>query len=361
MPGTRAQPSGQGRRGACLLAALLLCSSLLPLHAQDYTPTPGAPGTLDVPPTPKGPPDQAEVQGQGHALTRLAEGYTMLFIGLRCLAAGIVSTVCGKTSFQGKIFGGQMAKPGRWPWQASLRLHGSHICGAVLIDKNWVAGAAHCFQRSHNPRDYNIRLGYTKLSSPTTYSRELSVYKLIVHKDYDKFYRQGSDIVLMQLESPVEFSSHILPACVPDKNTTIPSHKACWASGWGHLREDGEYTEQGDSGGPLVCLLDGSWYLVGLTSWSASCETPIASPSVFARVSYFDNWIKEHKKASPDPEPQGPYRPPPHQRPPSYGARPPPYRPRPPGDGTPWNSDKDQGTIICMALLSSQVLLLQLV
>uniref|UniRef100_A0A8C8UM23 Peptidase S1 domain-containing protein n=1 Tax=Peromyscus maniculatus bairdii TaxID=230844 RepID=A0A8C8UM23_PERMB len=82
------------------------------------------------------------------------------------------------------------------------------------------------------------RQGYTKLSSPTTYSRELSVYKLIVHKDYDKFYRQGSDIVLMQLESPVEFSSHILPACVPDKNTTIPSHKACWASGWGHLRED---------------------------------------------------------------------------------------------------------------------------
>ncbi|XP_076414119.1 serine protease 40-like isoform X3 [Peromyscus maniculatus bairdii] len=223
---------------------------------------------------------------------------------------------------------------------------------------------------------------------------------------------KGSDIVLMQLESPVEFSSHILPACVPDKNTTIPSHKACWASGWGHLREDVRQplpddlhevqlilmdNEQcksffpapspgstrsyyiyddmvcaadydmtksicaGDSGGPLVCLLDGSWYLVGLTSWSASCETPIASPSVFARVSYFDNWIKEHKKASPDPEPQGPYRPPPHQRPPSYGARPPPYRPRPPGDGTPWNSDKDQGTIICMALLSSQVLLLQLV
>lgn len=98
--------------------------------------------------------------------------------------------------------------------------------------------------RSHNPNDYQIRLGYTKLSSPTRYSREMSVYKLIVHKDYDKYYRQGSDIVLMQLESPVEYSSHILPACVPDKNVKLPNEKACWASGWGHTREDGEYTGQ---------------------------------------------------------------------------------------------------------------------
>lgn len=65
----------------------------------------------------------------------------------RCLAAGIVSTVCGKTKFQGKIYGGEIAGAERWPWQASLRLYGRHICGAVLIDKNWVATAAHCFQR----------------------------------------------------------------------------------------------------------------------------------------------------------------------------------------------------------------------
>jgi secreted trypsin-like serine protease len=61
--------------------------------------------------------------------------------------AGIVSTVCGKTRFHGKIFGGQKAEPERWPWQASLLLRGSHICGAALIDKAWVLSAAHCFQR----------------------------------------------------------------------------------------------------------------------------------------------------------------------------------------------------------------------
>ncbi|CAH7225871.1 Prss40 [Phodopus roborovskii] len=315
-----------------------------------------------------------------------------------------LSEICGRTNFQGKIFGGQMAKPERWPWQASLLLYGSHICGAVLIDKNWVVGAAHCFQRSLNPRDYRVRLGYTKMSSPTKYSREMSVYKIIIHKDYNKFHRQGSDIAMMQLRSPVEYSSHILPACVPDENTKFAPNKACWASGWGHLREDvrlplpdnlyeaelilmdneickdffpkpspgdtnsyyiyddmvcaADYKMTksicaGDSGGPFVCLRDGSWYVVGLTSWSLPCETPISSPSVFARVSYFDKWIKEHKKASPDPKPQEPDRPPHRPRP--------PYIPFPPS----WNSDKDQGTFIkpvpCMALLSSRVLLLQLI
>lgn len=116
---------------------------------------------------------------------------------------------------------------------------------------------------------------------------------------------------------------------------------------------------QGDSGGPLVCLLNGSWYLVGLTSWSAPCETPLTSPSVFARVSYFDNWIKEHKKASPDPKPHG-HGPDPNPQ----GPNRPPHHPRPPGVGKPWNSNKGQGVaikpMICTVLLSSWVLLLQL-
>nr|BAE21416.1 unnamed protein product [Mus musculus] len=81
-------------------------------------------------------------------------------------------------------------------------------------------------------------LGYTDLNSPTRYSRTMSVQKVIVHKDYNKFHTQGSDIVLLQLRSSVEYSSHILPACVPEENIKIPKEKACWASGWGYLRED---------------------------------------------------------------------------------------------------------------------------
>ncbi|XP_055463944.1 serine protease 40-like [Psammomys obesus] len=372
MWGARAQKSGSDRSGACLLASLLWLSFL---------------------------PQQTRAANISSA-ANITAAQTALSL----------SQVCGKSKFQGKIFGGQKAGSERWPWQASLRLYGSHICGAVLIDKNWVAGAAHCFQRSHNPNDYQILLGYTKLSSPTKYSRQLSVNKLIVHKDYDKLHRQGSDIVLMQLHSPVEYSSHIFPACVPKKDIQIPENKACWATGWGHLREDVshplpddlhevqltlmendlcksffpppqpgstssyyiyddmlcaadyEMTKSicaGDSGGPLVCSLNGSWYVVGLTSWSASCETPIATPSVFTRVSYFNKWIDDNKKSSPNPSPEWSHKPP--------NKTPGGHKPSPPGGGenTDGTVSENDGVVmkpaVCTALLSSQVLLLQLV
>lgn len=62
MEGTRAQQLSQGWSGACLLAALLICFSLLPLHAQDYMPPQRAPLTVYVWPIPKGP--QAQQNGK---------------------------------------------------------------------------------------------------------------------------------------------------------------------------------------------------------------------------------------------------------------------------------------------------------
>ncbi|GAB1284866.1 Serine protease 40 [Apodemus speciosus] len=113
MWGARAQQSGLGGYGAGLLAALLGLIFLLSQHARAAEPT---------------------------NVTSAANQTTQTM-------TSTLSEVCGKTKFQGKIYGGQIAGAERWPWQASLRLYGRHICGAVLIDKNWVASAAHCFQR----------------------------------------------------------------------------------------------------------------------------------------------------------------------------------------------------------------------
>ncbi|XP_021054835.1 inactive serine protease 39 isoform X1 [Mus pahari] len=315
MWGSRAQQSGPDRGGACLLAALLLCFSLL--HAQDYTPSQTPPPTSNTLPKPRG---------------------------------LIQKELCGKTKFQGKIYGGQIARAERWPWQASLIFRGRHICGAVLIDKNWVVSAAHCFQRSLKPSDYRILLGYNKLSNPSNYSRQMTVNQVILHEDYSKLNRLEKNIVLIQLHHPVIYSSHIFPACVPDSTTKVSPYSLCWISGWGMLSGDkflqepfplldaevslideqdcktffqtpevstteyevikddvicaGDLTNQksfcrGDSGGPLVCLLNGIWYLVGLANWNGACLEPIHSPNIFTKVSYFSDWIKQKKANTP--------------------------------------------------------------
>lgn len=64
----------------------------------------------------------------------------------------IVSTVCGRPTVTGKIFGGKNAPDQLWPWQASLLYLGRHICGAALIDAFWVISAAHCFQKCVFPQ-----------------------------------------------------------------------------------------------------------------------------------------------------------------------------------------------------------------
>ncbi|XP_062954879.1 serine protease 40-like [Cynocephalus volans] len=262
----------------------------------------------------------------------------------------------------------------------------------------WVLGAAllclHLLPlRAQAPPP--LSSGYNQLSNPSEYSRQMTVNKIIVHPEYNQRHNMGSDITLLQMHLPVEFNAHIRPACIPEPTISLPTKLNCWISGWGMLTEQkflpeplqlqeaevtlvtnnyckmfyptppgpprrdvyGIYDDmvcagdlftgksicRGDSGGPLVCPLNGTWFLIGVSSFSMECNRYV-SLSVFTRISYFANWIDERKKATPTADPSLA---PPQEAPSAV------------------NSMASLGTVhkpgICAALVSSHVFLLLLI
>nr|XP_002708341.1 putative serine protease 47 [Oryctolagus cuniculus] len=263
-----------------------------------------------------------------------------------------ISRVCGKHKMAGKLYGGQDAAAARWPWQASLLYHSVHLCGAVLIDSRWLLSAAHCFlNKSKALGDYKILLGNTQLYQQTQHTQKMSVSRILMHPDFEKLHSFGSDIAMLQLHLPVNFTSSIVPVCLPAPDVQLSSLTSCWITGWGMLTEEkrlsppfnlqesevgllenrlcnllyGQRTDsdkyyiheemvcvgnsstaksicRGDSGGPLVCHLPNTWVLVGLASWGLDCRHPVY-PSVFTRVSYFVDWINGIKRLTSSPDP----------------------------------------------------------
>uniref|UniRef100_A0A8C6ZEV9 Peptidase S1 domain-containing protein n=1 Tax=Nothoprocta perdicaria TaxID=30464 RepID=A0A8C6ZEV9_NOTPE len=75
---------------------------------------------------------------------------------------------CGRQWFKkNRIVGGEEARSGKWPWQASLQMgtHG-HVCGASVISNKWLISAAHCFLDSDSVRYGQAAQGGCGVSFP---------------------------------------------------------------------------------------------------------------------------------------------------------------------------------------------------
>ncbi|XP_077886765.1 putative serine protease 47 isoform X1 [Ictidomys tridecemlineatus] len=137
-----------------------------------------------------------------------------------------ITQVCGKPKVIGKVYGGHDSVSGQWPWQASLLYLGQHLCGAVLIDAHWLLSTAQCFlNKSQAPQDYEVLLGNTQLYQHTQHTQKMLVNQIITHPDFEKLYVFGSDIAMLQLHLPVNFTPYVVPVCLPRADMQLPSQR----------------------------------------------------------------------------------------------------------------------------------------
>uniref|UniRef100_A0A3Q1FQT0 Serine protease 27-like n=1 Tax=Acanthochromis polyacanthus TaxID=80966 RepID=A0A3Q1FQT0_9TELE len=259
------------------------------------------------------------------------EGWTVSIL-LLCVA--LMERDCGEAPLNTRVVGGTNSSAGSWPWQVSIHLQGSHICGGTIISAEWVLTAAHCIL-TNELSPWTLYFGRETQAGPNPNEVSRSVVQITMHPNYnDTLY--NNDIALMKVNSAINFTNFIRPICLASNTSQFFNATLCWATGWGNLAKDeplpassalqevqvpiiglkqctcnympspnavitdlmicaGQENKgvcQGDSGGPLQCKQGSSWVQAGLASFGVPCALA-GFPEVFTRVSEFQSWIMD--------------------------------------------------------------------
>ncbi|CAM4603009.1 chymotrypsin-like elastase family member 1 isoform X7 [Lepidochelys kempii] len=235
----------------------------------------------------------------------------------------------------GRVVGGSNAQRGAWPWQISLQYNSGgqwyHTCGGTLVRQNWVMTAAHCVDRSLT---FRVVAGEYNLYMNDGMEQYLSVQSKVIHPRWNSnSVAAGYDIALLRLSQSASLNSYVQLAALPSSGQILPNNNPCYISGWGLTQTNGQLAQilqqaslpivsysicssssywgstvkdtmvcaggdgvrsgcQGDSGGPLNCLVNGNYYVCGVTSFVSSLGCNVyRKPTVFTRVSAYISWI----------------------------------------------------------------------
>uniref|UniRef100_A0AAY4CT49 Coagulation factor IX n=1 Tax=Denticeps clupeoides TaxID=299321 RepID=A0AAY4CT49_9TELE len=252
------------------------------------------------------------------------------------------NTSCPITDTQmehkGRIVGGHEVTRGEIPWQVALVLRSTLqvFCGGSILNEKWVITAAHCLVDKAKG-SFFVRAGEHDVQHVEGSEQDLEVAERFPHPLYaPRKNLYNHDIALLQLKTPIGFSSYARPICLGPKSfteTLLRSGEVATVSGWGQLHFQGRtsrtlqkvevpYVErtdcqdsssdrisrymfcagypnaardscQGDSGGPHANLHQdtNAWFLTGIVSWGEECAKE-GKYGVYTHISHYYRWIR---------------------------------------------------------------------
>ncbi|ETN60289.1 brachyurin [Anopheles darlingi] len=238
-----------------------------------------------------------------------------------------------------RIIGGQEASPGQFPYQVALLGEfalGIGVCGGSILTNLYVLTAAHCIVEG--PLNEPIPGGIAIIGAQNRMEAEPSQQRIpyepsgiVAHPQYT-LTNIRNDIGVVRLNSPITFNDLVQPVRLPARSdtrqfggligtvsgfgltsdsSTSPSDVLMYTSNPVMTNADclpyynsvliepqnvclssagGRNVCNSDSGGPLTVQDDGSLQIGVVSFGMAGCENNI--PSVYARVTYYLEWIE---------------------------------------------------------------------
>ncbi|KAI0218622.1 Cubilin [Lamellibrachia satsuma] len=176
-----------------------------------------------------------------------------------------VSVGCGQPSILPEfplIVRGTEAKEHSWPWQISLVLQGfGHICGGSILNKRWIATAAHCVE-GKKASQLRVVVGEHNRYKSDRSEVVFEVERLFTHPRHIVSREVTShDIALIRLKGRLEYNREVAPVCLP--NTDISPGTVCVTTGWGLTKGTGDNTVLRQVLAPIIatetCNGTGMW------------------------------------------------------------------------------------------------------
>lgn len=123
------------------------------------------------------------------------------------------------------IYHGLPAKPGQFPYQASLRYKLKlNWCGGAILTKRWVVTADHCI-RNKEPEEIKVAVGSIYINSGGIIHDTM---QLISHPDDTNQFKK--DIGLIKVMEDIVFNDLTQPIAISEENL-YPGMSAI-SSGW---------------------------------------------------------------------------------------------------------------------------------